>query len=240
MVEIIRDNPLGFARNYNFMWKLSKLNVDQVGLIPSKLDNILKARTALNTAKNTEEYMKIGSAFNSDGSLDAALLELANQAFLDYISSRARKFSPPADVLKTEDIDIGVIKYSIPVGFEIPDITVEFVEDGAGTVYNFHKYWQRLAQVKNKMLFNPLKKVCFSGYYAMKTNMGQLTGGSIESMESLDMDVIIPTTLIVYPQIFPYKITRSEMDMGGNGISSVNVTYKRLPNIKRPIPFQII
>lgn len=236
MFNALRNSPSGFSRNYNFMWKLTALGgID--GLKNAYADS-MEAVKAFRENMNAEEIARANwTAIDTEGNkakIRAAMIQLTNQALLDYISARAKKFNPPTDTLNVEEIEImGGLKYPVPKGFEIQDIQVEYYEDGLEVVYDFFKYWQRLVQVDKKLCFVPLKNVCMAGYYARKSTKSSLPGSDLAILNQL----IVPTTLTVYPQIYPIKVNRSSMDMGGNSVGTVSVTFKRIPVIERPKAF---
>lgn len=239
MFNPIRNGPSGFSRNYDFMWKLSAVGgIDGLkNAVTDATEAIAAFRENMHAAEIARANWAAVDTESNKVKIRAAMSQLTNQVLLDYISGRARKFTPPTDTLNVEEIEImGGLKYPVPKGFEIQDLQVEYYEDGLELIYDFHKYWQRLVQIDKKLCFVPLKNVSMAAYYARKSNTNPFPVSN-DSGPVSGKSIIVPTTLTVYPQIYPVKVNRSAMDKGGNSVGTVSVTYRRIPVIDRPKAF---
>lgn len=186
-----------FAREYNFYFVLYPNPVSSV----KKIISLFKGGT--NAAAFLQNLVKITTF----------LADTATQA---YISTLAKKISPPAQVISTDQIDIGGIQIAVPKQYQINTFKVEYLDDKLHTVRNFHTGW--LNSIRNGWNFELLSLVSLSCVF----------GDAIREPET-GMD--IPSTVNNFPQIFPINVSYSDLDKYGTELQVVSVEYLRIPLI---------
>lgn len=180
-----------WARDYNFYFSL--------------FFNPLQRLTKI---KNLDSFKNIALA---------SLKTLADVATLTYVSSLARKVSVPDRKLDTAQITLGTVETAVPVKFVLGSFTVDYFDDEANTVENFHVGWQ--STVKSGFSYS-LLSLC-----SLSCVMG--TAKKVPILPGVDL----PTGVTTYPQIFPATITRPDFDKGGTQLRTISVEYIRIPNI---------
>lgn len=149
------------------------------------------------------------------------------QAVLTYISQLAKQYTPPDETLNVEEFSIGNITVPVPTGFTINKIKVTYLDDTINTVYNFHKFWQASLYTGSgnirSFTLNSLYNNCLSATY-IDTVKRPLVGD-------------IPTSGVYFPRIFPQTIRRSVMDKSATDLSTVEVTYIRIPLIEQLVSY---
>lgn len=170
----------------------------------------------------------------SDSGILSFLLDTA--AFL-YVSQLTEKIDLPDDEIETEDITIGNLVYPVPKKVTMNPITVTYLDDGLNTVYQFHKRWMNRIR-NNGMCLNPMASYCSSGTYI--TLDKTLTSAEYIALfsklkESAVTETLLeayakPTSMTIFPNLFPVKISRGTVNKSGTELARVTVTYKRLPN----------
>lgn len=178
-----------YARDYYFYFSLfyNPINLTKIGI------------------KNAEALSILG-AFESAMSLPVLM----------YISSFARRITPPTDIINTEVLDLGGVQIDIPKSYSLQRFTVSYIDDELNSVYNFHLGWQN--RVRNGWSFQLLYLCSLSCAYGP----GKLHPPATE---------IEPTSVTTHPSIFPVEIKQSDFNREGNNLREVSVTYIRLPVI---------
>jgi hypothetical protein len=145
------------------------------------------------------------------------LLDLLSILPLLYVSGLAEKVTPPSDKFIVEPAQLSTLQVPFPKGFDVTTFQVQYLEDEWGLVNTFHRIWQNGIRgfAQGGVVFEELGKVCCSAIY----------GGS----RKLSGQGFLPTSLEVFPAIFPIEISRDPANRGGNNLSKVTVSYARFP-----------
>lgn len=164
-----------------------------------------------------QRFKKITSLSSFKAAALASLKTLADAATLSYVSSLARKISVPDHKLDTTDVALGCVESRVPSRFVLGAFTVDYFDDEANTVENFHIGWQ--STIKSGFSFD-LLSLC---------SLSCVTGTSKKVPGVAPLEV--PTGVNNYPQIFPATISRPDFDKGGDQLRTISVEYIRIPNI---------
>ena len=175
---------------------------------------------------------------------------LMNHTLTTYISQMAEKVSLPDDSIDTEDYNIGSVQVPVPKRIPMPDIRVTYLEDSNDTVYNFHKSWMSFVREGDTFSMEPLYPYSIIARYitfdntltsaehstllkAQSNLSASVKNSNIYQMLTTADMFAKPKSIYNYPHIFPTGISRGEANKGGNGLSKITVTYKRLPEITK-------
>lgn len=221
-----------FKKNYHFYWQLQGL----------------------------ENFIQTVTRSALTGKLDPAPLAFNAYAITNmlYVSQLAKEISLPDDELETETVDVGLVKFAVPTSVKMNDIEVTYLEDSANTVYNFHKMWQNCVVNKDKgFALGSIYSYTMEGWYISQDNsnselqalinngtgLDNLRNAVRKGMGSIGSHVYNPITdsgitelskvrgVQIYPKIFPTRISRGSMTKDGDTISTVKVSYVRVPKL---------
>lgn len=221
-----------FKKEYNFIWYLD---------IPYRIFEFV----------NSVDFENGGYAQYNMKEVMNSLFALEKRM---RVSSLCSQVNLPDDEVELDMVPMGNVDYPVPVKVKRGDVTVTYLEDTLNTVYNFHKYWQSLVREQDSLFMSPLGKwYCQAFYLPFDNSITATEYGSIfeninrsgnstlsvvsDVFESLDLH-IKPTGIISYPSLFPSRISRTAANKQGTGLSTVTVTYTRIPLISRTKPLQ--
>lgn len=180
---------------------------------------------------------------------------LMNHVLTSYVSQLAEKVGLPEDSVDTDDYNIGNVSIPVPKKIPMPDITVTYLDDTNDTVYNFHKTWQSFVRNGDTFCMEPLYPYCLVGRYITIENTlnslehskmlkalnkidNEITNDTLMSLTHAADVFVKPRSIYNYPRLFPVRIQRTDADKSSSNVSRVTVTYKRLPEIKKPKNYQ--
>ncbi len=230
-----------FKKEYKFLWYIS-----------------------INSAITTAEYASgYSRQFDIRSYMDTYRIDgmelfnavVANPLFSGYISQLAQTVNLPDDEFDTETIPQGPVDYEMPKRVKLEDINVTYLEDSLETVYNFHKAWYQAIRcgkgigINSPSLFSASAKyipfedtMLASEYLLFKNQIAQQVNSVLSSdftNPGLPMGAK-PSSITTYPRIWPKKIHRSAANHASEDISTVEVTYSRIPVFeKKHTPLQI-
>ena len=174
---------------------------------------------------------------------NVSVSKILNVTAMAYVSQLAEKVDIPADEVETETKVVANLEYKVPKKIKMNDIVVHYLEDSLNSVYQFHKTWMMTIR-SGGLSMNPISELCAQATYV--TTEKNLTAaeyiGVYGSLEKLNTPltskaieyIMKPTSVTVYPKIFPIRIQRPSADKSSDGAPSrVTVTYARLPNLNR-------
>ena len=222
-----------FKKEYKFLWYISA-NSNTV-----KSDIVSDVGT-FSGSVNIQNYME---QFKIDG-MELYNAVVANPLFSGYVSQLAQTVNLPDDEFDTETIPQGPVDYQMPKRVKLEDINVTYLEDSLETVYNFHKAWYQAIRcgkgigINSPSLFSASAKyipfedtMLASEYLLFKNQIAQQINSFVSSdftNPGLPMGAK-PSSITTYPRIWPKKIHRSAANHAGEDISTVEVTYSRIP-----------
>lgn len=199
-----------FKKDYKFIWTL----------LPSRISTLGRPFKGIISSPN-----------------DYFVLNTVNMV---YISQLAESVQLPNDEINVDDSYlIGGIKYPIAKFYEMPSITVTYLDDSIDSVYKFHKTWQKLLIHRDGVYFSTLKDYAIKAEYI--TFDDSLSSAEYVAYKALhDNNIpmppgfgIKPSNLTEYPFLFPRSISRGTASHSSENLSKVTVTYVRIPDIKR-------
>lgn len=193
-----------FARDYNFYFSLFYNPLMSIEGIVNLYNN-----RSLTVLTRRVGYIR---------QVTQMLKNLFDTPTLIYISSLAKKVTPPKQVLDCTSVSVGGIKIPIPASYQISNFTVEYLDDKLCSVKNFHTGWMN--SIKNGWNFELLSFVSLSATFGDVTRNPDIADGEP-----------VPVTIENYPQVFPVSITRSDYDKSGEGLQTLTVEYVRVPRI---------
>lgn len=230
-----------FKKEYKFLWYISINDANTTASYANGYTREFNIRDYMNTYK--VDGMELFNAV------------VANPLFSGYVSQLAQTVNPPDDEFDTETVPQGPVDYQMPKRVKLEDINVTYLEDSLETVYNFHKAWYQAIRcgkgigINSPSLFSASAKyipfedtMLASEYLLFKNQIAQQVNSVLSSdfaNPGLPMGAK-PSSITTYPRIWPKKIHRSAANHAGEDISTVEVTYSRIPVFeKKHTPLQI-
>ena len=137
-------------KNYKFVWALNAMGTDLTGGVFEFAANYARAAKGLveevkSIANSVKSLFKKGnSTFRTSLQEDLITAQIYSAILTTYVSQLTKSVSLPADEIETDEYQIGGIKYPVPKGKKLGDITVTYYDDTFDTVYSFHKSWLEL------------------------------------------------------------------------------------------------
>lgn len=174
------------------------------------------------------------------------LATLGNPIYCGYIGQLTEQVQLPDDEWEIEPIKQGSVTYQMPKADKMPDITVTYLDDSLNSVYNFHKTWKNAFRQGGVTICSPLcltaraffiefeDALTTTEYIELKNQLSQTALSTINKnnfLPTLPLGVK-PTSITIYPHIFPTKISRSAANHSGKNLAKVTVTYARIPDLK--------
>ena len=237
-----------FKKEYKFLWYISA-NSNNISRTARQYNGGM-----LENVTKTVSIQNFMAGKNIDG-MELYQAVVMNPLFSGYISQLAQKVSLPDDEFDTETIPQGPVDYQMPKRVKLEDINVTYLEDSLETVYNFHKAWFQAIRcgkgigINSPSLFSasaryiPFEDTMLATEYLLFKNQIAQQVNSVLSSDFANPGLPMgakPSSLTTYPAIYPKKIHRSEANHEGDGLSTVEVTYARIPNFeKKHTPLQI-
>ena len=240
-----------FKKEYKFLWLIT---IDSGVINPIRAAMSSEVSGGLSGGNIYENIDDFASKSSIDG-IELFNAVVANPLFSGYISQLAQTVNPPDDEFDTETIPQGPVDYQMPKRVKLEDINVTYLEDSLETVYNFHKAWFQAIRcgkgigINSPSLFSASAKyipfedtMLASEYLLFKNQIAQQVNSTLSSnFTNPGLPIgAKPSSITTYPRIWPKKIHRSSANHAGEDISTVEVTYSRIPIFeKQHTPLQI-
>lgn len=238
-----------FKKEYKFLWYISANDSPSIKGAVTRYNG-----SGLETFNTETSIRNIMNNLEIDG-MELFMAVVANPLFSGYISQLAQTVNPPDDEFDTETIPQGPVDYQMPKRVKLEDINVTYLEDSLETVYNFHKAWFQAIRcgkgigINSPSLFSvsakyiPFEDTMLASEYLLFKNQIAQQVNSVLSSDFTNPGLPMgakPSSITTYPRIWPKKIHRSAANHAGEDISTVEVTYSRIPVFeKQHTPLQI-
>jgi len=178
----------------------------------------------------------------------AFLAVLGLPVVADYVSQLADRWDPPGETLEVQPTRYGSVDVPVVTGRQLAPITCTFLEDSIGSVYALHAMWLRgifargsggfgsmAAQTAlslvgfsvNGMCAYPLGAVSLELALTVKS---PVPNGSVR-VDGTPVYEPLPTAQEVFPFVYPQSIEPAGVDMGGQNVATVTVSYGRVPAV---------
>ena len=151
---------------------------------------------------------------------------LFNNIVTTYVSLLCEKFNPPSSQLDYDLVPVSIIKYPVPKGYLMSDLSASFIEDEINLVSWFHQSWQAHISGESKLNFNEILGMSAVISYAPTVRLATPFN---ETLDDRKIPIDVPTGLDIWPNCFPAKVELDPEDKGGSDLSRVSVVYARVP-----------
>lgn len=187
----------------------------------------------------------LSRAGNRPGARPPAFLAILGLPIVaDYVSQLADRWDPPGETLEVQPARYGSVDVPVVTGRQLAPIACTFLEDSIGSVHALHAMWLRgifaggsggsalgraalsLAGFSvNGMCAYPLGAASLELALTIKSPApnGSLRAGGVPAYEPL------PTAQEVFPFVYPQSVEPAGVDMGGQNVATVTVSYGRVP-----------
>jgi len=167
---------------------------------------------------------------------------LFSDLFLLYISGLAEKVNLPTEKFTLGQVQMSVLKLTFPQSFDIPNFSVQYLEDELMSVARFHMIWQNsirgigsnsgIIDERGGLSFDELGNVCCGAIYAPSKKLPNPSSDiNVMGISPVSPAVEIPLGGEIFPYVFPTDISREAGDKAGSGVSKTTVTYARIPDV---------
>ena len=235
-----------FKKEYKFLWLISPSSTGALSSLVNGAGGVF--------AENIDLKYFIDK-YNIDG-MELYQSVVANPLFSGYVSQLAQTVNLPDDEFDTETIPQGPVDYEMPKRVKLEDINVTYLEDSLETVYNFHKAWYQAIRCGKGIGINspsffaasakyiPFEDTMLASEYLLFKNQIAQQINSVVSSDFANPGLPMgakPSSVTTYPKLWPKKIHRSAANHEGDGLSTVEVTYSRIPVFeKKHSPLQYL
>ena len=187
-----------------------------------------------------------GRGVGSGARPPAFLAILGLPVVADYVSQLADRWDPPGETLEVQPARYGPVDVPVVTGRQLAPISCTFLEDSIGSVYALHAMWLRGVFAKgsgglgsmaaqaalslagfsvNGMCAYPLGAASLELALTIKSPLPIVSRrqGGVPVHEAL------PSAQEVFPFVYPQSIEPTGVDMGGQNVATVTVSYGRVP-----------